>query len=99
MLSFGITSQVEVGNYVFGTDIPDGTRIAYVVRTTNFKNNGYENKCYIHNIVSDNNYQLTRKGSVSQIKWLNESDLLVLKTEFVLFFTPLFPAAWLQDRY
>ena len=31
VLSFGITSQVEVGNYVFGTDIPDGTRIAKII--------------------------------------------------------------------
>ncbi len=31
VLSFGITSQIEVGNYVFGTDIPDGTRIAKII--------------------------------------------------------------------
>jgi len=31
VLTFGITSQVEVGNYVFGTDIPDGTRIKNII--------------------------------------------------------------------
>ena len=31
VLTFGITSQVEVGNYVFGTGIPDGTRIEKLI--------------------------------------------------------------------
>ena len=31
VITFGITSQVEVGNYVFGTGIPDGTRIAKLI--------------------------------------------------------------------
>ena len=31
VISYGITSQIEVGNYVFGTGIPDGARIAKLV--------------------------------------------------------------------
>ena len=31
VLTYGITSQIEVGNYVFGTGIPDGTRIAKII--------------------------------------------------------------------
>ena len=31
IISFGITSQIEVGNYVFGSGIPDGTRVEKII--------------------------------------------------------------------
>ena len=60
----------------------DDSKIAYVVREPNLMDNRYESKCFIHNVKTGKNHQLTQSGSVGQIAWLNENDLLLSKTQF-----------------
>ncbi|MBN1682089.1 S9 family peptidase [Candidatus Bathyarchaeota archaeon] len=61
---------------------PDGKKIAYSLRTTNWKENRYENQCYISDIEYETCFQLTKTGSVSQIRWINNNDLALLKNNF-----------------
>lgn len=59
---------------------PDGNKVAYTVRTTNWKDNRYENRCYIYHDTTSESRQLTRYGSVDQIEWVDDETLAVRKT-------------------
>ncbi len=60
---------------------PDGNRIAITMRETNWNDNRYEYRCMIHDLSSGTTNWLTRTGSVSQVDWIDDRTLAVLKRE------------------
>jgi dipeptidyl aminopeptidase/acylaminoacyl peptidase len=73
MISLEFPDQVRVS--------PDGRRVAYTVRTTNWNENRYERRCYVHDTSAHRTYQITRSGDVSQIEWIDDDSLAVARTE------------------
>ena len=59
---------------------PNGGRVAFTVRSTHWKDDRYESHCYIHDNATRTTRQLTRQGSVIQIKWVDDDRLALLKT-------------------
>jgi dipeptidyl aminopeptidase/acylaminoacyl peptidase len=71
---------------LFGLDVPvdakvspRGSKVAVLVRRTNWKDNRYEGICWIHDMKSGRAYPLNQAGSVIQVEWLDENTLAVLK--------------------
>lgn len=60
---------------------PDGKNIAYLVRQTDWNDNAYQRHCIVYNRETKNTRQLSRRGSVSQIEWVDNTSLAVLKRE------------------
>ena len=60
---------------------PDGRKIAYLVRTTNWRENRYEALCYVYDVRQDRSFQLTRRGNVLQVGWIDDDSLAILKSE------------------
>ena len=58
---------------------PNGTRVAFSVATTNWRDNRYESHCHIHDAVTGATRQLTRYGDVQQIEWVDDETLALLK--------------------
>jgi len=58
---------------------PDGTMVAFTVRTTNWKDNKYESHCYLYDEATGVSQQLTRYGNVLQLEWFDEKTLGLLK--------------------
>ncbi len=58
---------------------PDGRHVAFTVRTTNWRTNCYELRCYLHDVAAQTTYPLTRQGSVRQIEWLDGQCVALLK--------------------
>ncbi len=58
---------------------PGGSRVAFTVRTTNWKENRYETVCHVHDLESGTTYPLNRAGSVLQMEWLDDGTLALLK--------------------
>jgi len=56
-----------------------GGRVAALVRTTNWKDNGYEDVCHIYDPAGGTGRRLTRWGSVSQMEWLDGDTLALLR--------------------
>jgi dipeptidyl aminopeptidase/acylaminoacyl peptidase len=59
---------------------PDGSKVAYILSKGDFNHNVHQTNCYIFDKGNGSNYQLTRNSSVSNIEWLNNSSLLLLKS-------------------
>jgi len=59
---------------------PDGERIAFTVRSTNWKDNRYESHCHIHDVTTNTTRRITRSGSVQQMEWVDDETLAMLKT-------------------
>ena len=57
---------------------PSGGRVAYRVRTTNWRDNRYEHLLFVHDMTSGERAQITRTGNVSQVEWMGDGSLLVL---------------------
>jgi dipeptidyl aminopeptidase/acylaminoacyl peptidase len=73
LISLELPTQVRVS--------PGGRRVAYLVRTTNWNKNRYENVCYVYDAARARSVRLTRSGDVQQIEWLDDETLAVAKTE------------------
>jgi len=58
---------------------PDGRRIAISVRTTNWKDNRYENVCQVYDLATGATYLINRAGSVNQVEWVGDQTLALLK--------------------
>ena len=58
---------------------PEGTKVAFTVRTTNWKDNRYESHCRIYDEVTRITRQLTRYGDVRQMEWIDDESLGLLK--------------------
>src|SRR4030042_3035855 len=57
---------------------PGGGRVAFRVRTTNWRDNRYEHLLYVHDLGSGERTQITRTGDVVQVEWMGDDSLLVL---------------------
>jgi len=64
MISLELPLQVKVS--------PAGRHVAYVVQTTNWNKNCYENLCYVHDVDHKRSFQLTQAGNVRQIEWIDD---------------------------
>jgi len=74
-----ITDFVSLG-YSYGAKIsPNGDKVAYVSMKPDWNKNRYERLCFLHEVKKDKTYQLTSSGSVSQIEWINNNSLAILK--------------------
>jgi len=60
---------------------PGGRRVAFGLRTTNWKENRYETIAHVHDLATGAAYPLNRTGSVLQIEWLDDQTLALLKQE------------------
>ena len=60
---------------------PGGSKVAFTVRTTNWRDNKYETHCHIHDVASRVTRQLTRRGSVNQMEWVDDDTLALLKNK------------------
>src|SRR4030095_10655112 len=58
---------------------PDGNKVAFTVRTTNWKDNRYENLCHIYDDATGTTRQLTRSGSAEQVEWVDDETLALLR--------------------
>lgn len=60
---------------------PDGTKVAFTVQTTNWKDNRYESHCHLYDDLTGHIHPLTRSGSVDQMEWIDDGTLAVLKSD------------------
>lgn len=58
---------------------PDGSKVAYAVRTANWSKNQFEVVSYVYDIKREANFQMTRSGEVTQLHWINNDFLALLK--------------------
>jgi dipeptidyl aminopeptidase/acylaminoacyl peptidase len=70
MLALEVPSEVKLS--------PDGSKVAILVRTTNWQDNCYENVCWVHDLGSGETYQVTRSGNVQLMEWLDDRSLALL---------------------
>lgn len=73
MLALEVPMQVRVS--------PDGSKVAFTVQKTNWKDNHYESHCHIYDDGTGVIHALTRTGSVDQMEWIDEQTLAVLKSD------------------
>lgn len=73
MLALEVPMQVRVS--------PDGSKVAFTVEKTNWKDNRYESHCHIYDDGTGAIHPLTRTGSVDQMEWIDEETLAVLKSD------------------
>jgi len=71
MLALEFPTNVRVSSH--------GTRVAFTVPTTNWKDNRYESHCHIYDAVTGATRQLTRYGDVKQMEWTDDETLALLK--------------------
>ncbi|MFH2112764.1 MAG: S9 family peptidase [Candidatus Bathyarchaeota archaeon] len=57
---------------------PGGRRVAFRVRTTNWRDNRYEHRLFVHCLDTGKQVQLTRTGNVTQMEWMTDESLLAL---------------------
>lgn len=60
---------------------PDGSKVAYTVRVTDWNRNAYEHRLFVHYVSSGESLQLTRSGDVTDFHWSGNRDLYVLRTD------------------
>lgn len=58
---------------------PDASKVAYVVSKANWNKDQYEALCYVHDINRGVQFQITRSGEVTQLHWIDEDSLALLK--------------------
>ena len=58
---------------------PAGDYVAIRVRTTNWKEDRYERVCHIYDLATGTSYPLNRTGNASQMEWVDDRTLAVLK--------------------
>jgi dipeptidyl aminopeptidase/acylaminoacyl peptidase len=58
---------------------PDGKKVAFTVRTTNWKDDKYERHCYLYDNETGLRRQITRYGDVHLLEWLDDRTLGLLK--------------------
>ncbi|MEW5871778.1 MAG: prolyl oligopeptidase family serine peptidase [Chloroflexota bacterium] len=59
---------------------PDGDKVAAIVRRANWNENCYETLCQVYRVDTGAVHWLTRAGRVSQVEWLDNDTLALLKT-------------------
>ena len=58
---------------------PNGAKVAFTVRITNWKEDKYERHGYLYDDVTGLTHPLTRYGDVRQLEWLDDDTLGLLK--------------------
>ena len=58
---------------------PNGSRAAITVRTTNWRDNRYEQICHVHDLATGAAHQINRTGGVNQVEWVDDQTLALLK--------------------
>jgi dipeptidyl aminopeptidase/acylaminoacyl peptidase len=58
---------------------PGGSRVAINVRTTNWKENRYENVCHVHDLATGASHPVNRTSSAEQVEWVDDRTLALLK--------------------
>lgn len=74
-----ITDFITLGFSITAKISPDGDKVAFITVKPDWNKNQYERLCFVHVIKEDKTYQLTRSGSVSQMDWINNDSLAILK--------------------
>jgi len=63
---------------------PSGSKAAILAHTTNWRDNRYENICYVQDLARSASKaaprRLNRSGSVSQVEWVDDDTLALLKS-------------------
>jgi len=59
---------------------PDGSKVAFTVQRTNWKDDRYESHCHIHDAGTRATRQLTRHGNAHQMEWVDDETLALLKS-------------------
>ncbi|MEN0068617.1 MAG: prolyl oligopeptidase family serine peptidase [Myxococcota bacterium] len=77
-----ITQLISLPAPTGGRVSPDGHRVAYTLKRPNWRQNRYEAHVFIYDTRTQQTHQLTRHGSVSQLAWLGEETLAVLREAF-----------------
>jgi dipeptidyl aminopeptidase/acylaminoacyl peptidase len=73
MLALEVPTNVRIS--------PDGTKVAFTVETTNWKDNHYESHCYVYDDLKSVTGQVTRYGSVDQMEWMDDETLALLRSD------------------
>jgi dipeptidyl aminopeptidase/acylaminoacyl peptidase len=60
---------------------PDGDKVAYALKYTNWNKNWYESRVFIYHINENKTIQLTRSGLISDMRWINNNSLAILKRD------------------
>ncbi|MDP2860063.1 MAG: prolyl oligopeptidase family serine peptidase [Bacillota bacterium] len=85
-----ITETISLQVPVRSEISPDGRRVAYTVRHTDWNKNLYESVCYVHDTGAwsgretqgrGRSCQLTRSGDATEFHWIGDESLAVLKTD------------------
>ena len=58
---------------------PSGSRTAINVRTTNWRDNRYENVCHVHDLATGVTRPVNQEGSANQVEWVDDQTLALLK--------------------
>jgi len=74
-----ITDLITLGTATNAKISPNGEKVAYSIIKPDWNKNQYERLCFVHEVKKGKTYQLTRSGSVSQIEWINNDSLAILK--------------------
>ncbi len=74
MLALEVPYEVKIS--------PSGTKAAFLVRSASWKDNRYETYCCVKDLEDDGSFplRLSRSGSISQMEWLDDTTLALLKT-------------------
>ncbi|NPE07164.1 MAG: S9 family peptidase [Asgard group archaeon] len=73
LITLGFTTNAKIS--------PTGDKVAFISMKPDWNKNQYERLCFINDKNEDKTYQLTRSGSVSQIEWINNDSIAILKHE------------------
>lgn len=60
----------------------EGGKVAIKVRTTNWRENRYEQRCLVHDLATGVTRPITRAGHVLQMAWVDEQSLALLRKGF-----------------
>ena len=58
---------------------PDGGFVAFMQRVTNWRENRYDQICLGCNVANGSTHSLTRTGNVTQVEWVDEATLALLR--------------------
>lgn len=73
LITLGFSSNAKIS--------PTGDKVAFTSMKPDWNKNRYDRLCFIYDKKEDKTYQLTRSGSVSQIEWINNDSIAILKQQ------------------
>lgn len=76
-----ITDMISLEVPLVAKASPTGDKVAYTVRRTDWNRNRYEALCYVYDTASGRSLPLTRSGDVTDLHWVSNDSLAVLRTD------------------